>query len=309
MEKREHKIIVAYDFQELSNAALKYAYDLARFVNSGIMLVLVLNDDLLTMSDVFRNEHSDKLKKKITDVMQKEIAERLQKVANIASAESGVVVDFSIETGKIYEPILKLAKDNKARFILMGRTAKESTKGELGSTAMRVIEQAPCPVITLPSVNCGFVLKNIVLPIDLTKQTREKVFNAISFGLFFDSTIHLFSVVMGGVPERKSRIFKKMQTMMKTIEENGVRCTEKLYKKSHLPIHELVLGYAKEINADALMIMTHREIDSSDKYIGAVANHIIKSSTIPVISLTSAAAMHKTSDKSSYWFGKLFGKN
>lgn len=79
MEK--HKIIVAYDFQELSNAALKQAYDLARFVNSGILLVLVMNDDLLLLSDVFSNEHSDHIKKKITNVMQKEIAERLDKVA------------------------------------------------------------------------------------------------------------------------------------------------------------------------------------------------------------------------------------
>ena len=307
MENCKHKIIVAYDFQELSNTALKYAYDLARFVNSGILLVLVLNDDLLTMSDVFKNDHADKLKKKITDVMQKEIAERLKKVAGEASAESGVVVDYCIETGKIYEPILKIAKENKARFIVMGRTARQSSKGEFGSTAMRVVEQAPCPVITIPSVDTFFALKNIVLPIDLTKQTREKVFNAISFGLFFDTTINLFSVVMGGVSERKSRIFSRMQSMKKTIEENGVICTDKLYKKSHLAIHELVLEYVKDIEADALMIMTHREIDTSDKYIGAVANLIIKESPVPVISLTSAASMYKSSEKSTFWFQKLFG--
>ena len=307
MEKGKHKIIVAYDFQELSNTALKYAYDLARFVNSGILLVLVLNDDLLTMSDVFKNEHSDKLKKKITDVMQKEIADRLQKITDEASAESGVEVDYCIEAGKIYEPILRIAKENKARFIVMGRTAREIDKGNFGTTAMRVVEQAPCPVITIPSVETKFSLKGIVLPIDLTKQTREKVFNAISFGLFFDTTIHLFSVVMGGVSERKSRIFSRMQTMKKTIEENGVRCTEKLYKKSHLAVHELVLEYANEIKADVIMIMTHREIDTSDKYIGAVANLVIKGSPIPVISLTSAASMHKSSEKSTFWFKKLFG--
>ena len=304
MEK--HKIIVGYDFQELSNAALKQAFSLAEFVNSGILLVLVINDDLLTLSDAFKNEHADNVKKKITGVMQKEIASRLEKIASDASAESGVQVDYRIETGKIYDRLLDIAKENRARFILMGRTSKESDKGQFGSNAMQVVQKAPCPVITIPTVAITASFSNIVLPIDLTKQTREEVFNAISFGVFFDATVHLVSVIMGGVTARKSRIFVKMQGMKKMIEENGVRCTEKLFKKSHLAIHEVVLEYAKEINADALMIMTHQEISTSDNYIGAVANQIIKDSTIPVISLTSAAALYKQSEKTKYWFSKLF---
>ena len=300
------KIIVAYDFQELSDAALKQAYELARFVNSGILLVLVLNDELLMMSDVLKNEHSDRMKKKITDAMKGGIAVRLQEVADKAAAESGVAVHYCIETGKIYERILEIAKENKARFIVMGRTSKEVNSGQFGSNAMRIVEKAPCPVITIPAVEFDDTFKNIVLPIDLTKQTREEVFNAISFGLFFDATIHLVSVIMGGISARQSRIFKKMQGMKKIIEENGVRCTDKLFKKSHIAIHDVILGYAKDINADALMIMTHQEVNTSDKYIGAVATRIISDSPIVVISLTSAASASKQSKQASYWFGKLF---
>ena len=302
------KIIVAYDFHELSNAALKQAYHLARFVSSGILLVLVMNDDLLMLSDVFKNEHSDRMKKKITDVMQKEIAVRLQEVADNASSESGVPVQYRIETGKIYERILGIAKENKARFIVMGRTSKESSRGRFGSNAMKIVQKASCPVITIPKVNCAATFKNIVLPIDLTKQTREEVFNAISFGLFFNATIHLVSVIMGGISARQSRIYKKMRGMKKMIEENGVKCTEKLFKRSHVPIHEVLLEYAKDIHADALMVMTHQEISSFDKYIGAVAHQIISESSIAVISLTSAASAHKQSDKALYWFGKLFSR-
>ena len=297
MEK--HKIIVAYDFQELSNAALKYAYELAKFVSSGITLVLVISDDFVALAG--------EPPKKVTEALKKDIEVRLKDVCEKASAEAGVDVNFRVETGKIYEPILSIAKENRARFIVMGRTAKVDGTGNLGSTTMRVVERATCPVISLPSVECCFALSNIAMPIDLTKQTREKVFNAISFGLFFDTTIHLVSVVMGGISERKSRIYQKMQTMKKTIEENGVKCTEKLFKKSHLAIPEVILEYADDINADAIMVMTHREINSSDTYIGAVANQIIKEAKIPVISLTSAAAMHKASEKTTYWFSKLFG--
>jgi len=188
----------------------------------------------------------------------------------------------------------------------MGRTSKVTGKGWFGSNARNVVRSASCPVITLPTVSCDTTFKNIVLPIDLTKQTREEVFNAISFGLFFDATIHLVSVVMGGISPRKSRIYKKMQGMKKMIDDNGVKSTEKLFKKSNKNIHDVVLDYAKEIDADALMIMTHQEISTSDKYIGAVANQIISEASITVISLTSAASMSRQSEKMSYWFGKLF---
>jgi len=302
----EHKIIVAYDFQELSDAALKQAHELAKFVNSGILLVLVLNDELFTMSDVMKNEHSDRMKKKITDAMEGGIALRLQEVADKAAAEAGVPVHFRIETGKIYERVLEIAKENRARFIVMGRTSKEMGSGQFGSNAAKVVENASCPVITIPKVEYDVTFKNIVLPIDLTQQTREEVFNAISFGLFFDATIHLVSVIMGGISARQSRIYKKMQGMKKMIEENGVRCTDKLFKKSHIAIHDVVLGYAKDIHADALMILTHDEINTSDKYIGAVAHQIISNSPMSVISLTSTASVSKQSKKVAHWFSKLF---
>ena len=69
------KIIVAYDFQELSDVALKQAYELARFVESGILLVSVVNDDILALSKM------EDMKKKITSEMEKGVAEQLKNVA------------------------------------------------------------------------------------------------------------------------------------------------------------------------------------------------------------------------------------
>lgn len=284
----EHKIIVPYDFQELSVASLKQSYELAHFVKSGILLLSVINDtDLAALSDMFQDDKSEVIK---------DVETRLQVIAKQASEESGVAVSYRIESGKIYERILALSKEIGSRFVVMGRTSKTSSLLPfIGTNTMRVIEKSPCPVISIPSETCQTGFKNIVLPIDLTKQTREEVFNAISFGLFFNATIHLVSVIMGGISERKSRIYRKMQRMKKLIEENGVQCTDKLFQKRPLPIHEIVLEYAKSIQADSIMIMTHQEVDTSDKYIGAVAHLIINDSEIPVISLTSAAVKQQES--------------
>ncbi|MDR1673249.1 MAG: universal stress protein [Bacteroidales bacterium] len=303
-----YKIIVAYDFQELSNAALQQAYKLASFVNGSILLLVVMDSDLLALADIFENAHSQKLKKKITDSMERQIAVRLQQVADKATADSGIPVSTRIETGRIYECILNVAREESPRFVVMGRTSRQLSFTRFGSNTMRVVERSNCPVLTIPSVNAITDFRHIVLPIDLTKQTREELFNAISFGLFFDATIHLVSVVMGGISEQKSRIYQKMHKMKQTIEENGVRCTEKLFRKSSTAIHEVILEYAETLQADAVMIMTHQEeiISTSDRYIGAVAHQIINESNVPVISLTSAASV-SNNEKTKAWFDKLFG--
>ncbi|MDR3094182.1 MAG: universal stress protein [Bacteroidales bacterium] len=294
-----YSIIVPFDFQELSTEALKQAYHLANFVDGNILLLVVLDSELQNISSVFN--------KKLEESLTEDVTERLQTIVHKASKESGIEIGFRIETGRIYERILGVAKEEKPRFIVMGRTSKKSSLTHFGSNTMRVVENSNCPVITLPGAPAISPFKSIVLPIDLTKQTREEVFNAISFGLFFDATIHLTSVLMGGISERKSRIFKKMQKMRSTIEENGVRCTEKIFKKSNKHIHEMILEYADEIHADTLMMMTQQEgLRTSENYIGSVAHQIIHGSTIPVISLTSAAAHDRLSEKSRYWFRKLF---
>ncbi|MDR0814708.1 MAG: universal stress protein [Bacteroidales bacterium] len=294
-----YNIIVPFDFQELSNEALKQAYHLANFVNGKILLFVVLDSELQTVSSVFS--------KKMEETLTEDVTERLKIIVQNATKESGIEIGFRVETGRIYERILTVAKEEKPRFIVMGRTSKQSSLTHFGTNTMRVVQKSNCPVLMLPGATSTSQFKDIVLPIDLTKQTREEVFNAISFGLFFDATIHLTSVLMGGMSERKSRIYKKMQKMRDTIEENGVRCTEKIFKKGNQPIHEMIVEYANEIHADALMMMTQQEgLRTSEHYIGSVAHQIIYDSSIPVISLTSAAAHDRLSEKSRYWFQKLF---
>jgi nucleotide-binding universal stress UspA family protein len=294
-----YKIIVPYDFQELSDEALKQAYQLAAFVSGKILLLVVLDSELQTISSVFS--------KKLEESMREDVTERLQEVITKAICESGVEIGYRVETGRIYERILAVAREEKPRFIVMGRTSKRSTLLRFGSNTMRVVEKSACPVITIPDIKTTSEFKKIALPIDLLKQTREEVFNAISFGLFFDATIHLVSVLMGGISERKSRIYSKMKKMKDMIEENGVRCTEKLFRKGEQPIHEMIVRYVEEVNADTVMIMTQQEgLGTSNRYIGAVAHQIIDSSPVPVISLTSAAATDSLSEKSRFWFNKLF---
>ena len=86
-----------------------------------------------------------------------------------------------IAQGKVYEEINKVAKMISANLIVMGTNGapKGTVKRFIGSNAERVIRSATCPVITIKGKTHRDGCKNIILPLDLEKQTKEKVTFAI----------------------------------------------------------------------------------------------------------------------------------
>src|SRR5574344_1198530 len=159
---------------------------------------------------------------------------------------------------------------------------------------MQIIGQSPCPVITVSANKIkedGF--KHIILPIDLTKQTFEKVAKAIAWAKYYKSEIHLIGILTGGVQSSESRLQLKMNKAKFIIEREGVGCSADIYEKTDKPIADTILQHAEEKQGDLIMIMTHQELGVIDNYIGAVAQSILKESNIPVCSFTTKAIEHK----------------
>jgi nucleotide-binding universal stress UspA family protein len=283
MDKKRIKIVVSIDFQPQSLVALEKTYELARFIKAELVLIYVIEEgDFL--SSLFRSKEE-------VEGMLTEARNRLDKIVADARDKSGLEITSVVERGKVYEKIIELSRKVHARFIVMGKNGTNvGFRKILGSNTTHVVGEATCPVITVKGELRNLGYKHIVLPLDLRKKTREQLFNAISFGLHFDSTIHMVSVLMGGVPFEKSRIYRKMRRIQRILSENGVNSTIQLYRRMETPIQIVIIDYAHHVNADLIMIMTHQETSTSDNYIGVVAHQIINESDIPVLSLTLAAA-------------------
>lgn len=274
-QKKKNKILVCVDFQEQSLVALHQCYDLARFLKAEVVLLYVIESN-----DFFSGFFSPSIEK-----VKQEVEERLQKLVEELKAESGIEFSYAIESGKVYERVVCKAEEIKARFIVMGKNgSNQGLKRFLGSNTIHVISESNCPVISIKG-RSSIGYKKIVLPLDLTKKTKEKVASAISFSRFFGSHVYVVSVLTGGILVQKSRIYKRMKKVQRELESNGVGCTLKLYKKTKTPDYEQVLSYCNEISADLIMIMTHQEGRVRDYYIGSFAHHIINLSEVPVLSI------------------------
>ena len=281
MKKELKNILVPIDFNEPSIKAVQYAYNLALKLKAEIILLHVLQTPGL-LSDFFSK--GDYLIK-----MTDQAKNRLAEIANLINKKGDIKISTKVERGKPYELILKTAEESAARMIILGENHQGNGADQnLGSTVYHVTLRSKVPVLTLKG-NIEKMHNKVVVPLDLTGQMRKQLFSAMVYGLNYNAEIHLVSALIGGIKVQESRIFKKLEQAKKTLAENGVEATTKLFPRTEEPPFRQVLKYAGDIEAGMILVMTHKEGYTYDNYIGAFAHHIINKSTVPVLSLTSAA--------------------
>jgi nucleotide-binding universal stress UspA family protein len=283
MIKDLKNILVPIDFKKPSIDALHYAFNLSRKVKSDLVAVNIIETPGL-LADFFSK--GDQLVQ-ITNSAKDKLGEIIASL-NIKD-EDKVKVTSRVERGKPYQKILEIAKEINARMIVIGENRQgEEFEKELGSNVYHLTLRSPVPVLTLKG-DINKMNDIIVVPIDLTKQIRRQLFSAVVYGINYGAHIHLVSSLVGGIKMRDSRIYKKLRLAKKTLEENGITTTSKLFARDEEPPFEKVLQYAEDIDAGLILVMTHKEGYTHDNYIGAFAHHIINKSKVPVLSLTTAA--------------------
>jgi nucleotide-binding universal stress UspA family protein len=273
MTGSKNHILVPIDFSEQSLIALEQSYNLARLNLAEITLINVIEESF----------HLPFISKPDTSELESHIAKELDKLASETMQKMNVRITTIVRHGKVYEEIQKAAQDLNSTFIIMGTTGSIGIKKFIGSNALRVIREAPCIVITIKGKKHRFGCKNIVLPLDLTKETREKVKKAIEIAKLFGSTIHLLSVQTTDDEFIVNKLHRQMHQVHEFIKEHDVNCTDKFVQSDD--IASSVLKYSNEINADLIMIMTQEENWTDLMFIGSSAQEIINSSDIPVLSI------------------------
>jgi len=282
MEHTINKILVPVDFKEPSLRAINYAGNLARKVNAEILLLNIIYTPGL-LAHFFSD--SDNLVK-ITEQAKEKLVEL---AVTLKTENPGIVVSTSIERGKPYEKILNVSKEYGASMVILGENHQcGNPEDELGTTVYHITLKSNVPVLTIKG-DTSRMKDNIVVPLDLTKKTNEKLSAALYYGLEYGAVIHLVSVLAGGIKKKESRIYKKLKKAKETLELNGVECKMKLFKRSEIPAFKRVLEYAGEVDAGMILLMTHQEGYTHDNYIGAFAHHIMNLSKVSVLSITSVS--------------------
>jgi nucleotide-binding universal stress UspA family protein len=275
------KILVPTDFSEISLNALAYAATVARTTGAEITLLHVYES----------YEHNTKLKQAIdfNEIIEKGINDKMEEIKEKDKALWGVKFKSKVVSGKIHNQIEKVAKQLNADLIVMGTHGasrmRNLGKFILGSNAYQTVTSAPCPVITIREPKKNIRFKDIILPLDNSKETKQKVGMAIEWAKMFESTIHIVAVT-AFFDELVVQIKDLKALVNETgamIEKAGVPYTSKMIR--HQRISESVTTYAEKINADLIFIVTGQGNRLTDMVIRSAARTVVTDSAVPVLSI------------------------
>ena len=286
------KILVPIGFSKQSIVALGQAFNLAKIKNSDVVLLSVIEGQSMIQS-LFLDDKSDELKAKVKS--------KLEDIASVYSSKYSVDTDIMVAKGRVYEEVNKVADMISADLIVMGTNGVNSKSKFIGSNAEKVVRLSKCPVITIKGKSHRDGCENIILPLDLEKQTKEKVTYALEYARYWDAKIRIVSVVLRDNNEVRAKLIKNIKQVEQFIIDAGVKCTSEIVegeKKQNLG--DFVFDYEKKFDADMIMIMTKKEELTLSNNISVTARYIINNSDIPVMCIRPKEVRHITGPTTAF---------
>jgi len=287
------KILVPVDFSEQSIVALAQALNLAKIKNSDVVLLSVIKEQSI-MQSLFTDDKSDELKVKVK--------EKLDCIALEYGEEYGVDIDSMVSKGKIYKQINEVSEMISADLIVMGTNGSQGRSSQIiGSNAEKVVRLSKCPVITIKGKDHRVGCENIILPLDLEKETKEKVTYALEYARYWNATIRVVSVVLRDNQQVREKLAKNINQVKHFIIQAGVKCTAELIEgEKKQTLGDFVFEYEKRFDADLIMIMTKKEELSLSNNISVTARYVINNSDIPVMSIRPKESAYITGPTTAF---------
>jgi len=272
-------ILVPVDFTERTLNALEFTYSLAKIQNSVIYLLHVIIESN-PLWGLFGHKEQNELKEKLK--------EKLIEYAQLLSKKVNIEIVPIVEQGGLVDTIIKVGNKYNVKFLVMGTSYKPNLKTKLiGSNALRIINEVNFPVITLKNKPEGDTIKNIVLPLDLTKETKQKVSYAINFGKLYDATVHVCTINTSSDIYVIGRLKIQLEQIYNFLKSHNINCTQ-TFLNSESGVNKMcekLLEFSHSVNADLIMIMTKQDTNLERLFLGSLAAEIIHNFDIPVMSI------------------------
>lgn len=273
------KIVIPIDFSETSMLAIKHGAFLAQYCKGEIYLVHIITrhwERYNAFEPTITLENIDKA----TDNVQK----KLEGIAVDIRKEYGVEVTCVVNSGNPTKEIVNLAKEISAGVIVMGTHGYSAWEDLIiGSNAMKVITKSSCPVIAMSSSAARLGYNKIVLPIDTSAHTRQKVVPVLELAKFFSAHIYAVGILGEKEPQEKGSIEVMLKQVEDAAKDAGVSCSSTLVENVKNKAIATV-KYCEKINGDLVAIMTDQDADVSGFFLGPYALQVIHHSKVPVMS-------------------------
>jgi len=269
------QIIAAVDFSKNSVHALEYAILIGNVIRSDVMMVWV--DKPESEESLYDNKVIE-----IRQEAKKRMEAYMKKYKN--KLKGGTLI-YKLRKGKVYKEIGNMARYHDAYLVVAGAHGVSGYEAFwIGSNANKIVANADCPVITIrENFKIKKTINRVVMPIDNSSATRQKVPFAMEFARYFKSVIYILELQSSSLKAVRAKVSSYTNQVVKYLTEHDVKHVVKSIDADN--ITTATIQYAQESEADLIIIMTEQEEATQNIWLGPYAQQMVNHSPIPVMSV------------------------
>lgn len=228
------KFIVPFDFTDVAESAIEHALITAQVVGADLHLLHVVS------------------KKEAIKEAKVKLAKSVEK-AESTTISKGVEIISHVRVGNIFDDIAEFALEIGAELIFMGTHGAHGWQHITGSHALKVVTNSPTPFVIVQErrINeSGY--DDIIVPLDLHKETKQKLTLVANMAKYFNSRVHVI------IPDETDEFLQhtvkaNIVFANKFFGERKIEVTTKLAPAKEFD--KQVVDYAQTVNADLIAIM------------------------------------------------------
>lgn len=228
------KFIVPFDFTDVAESAVEHAMVTAQVIGADVHLLHVV------------------AKKEAIQAAKTKLADSISKLSE-AHKEMGVEIISHVRVGNIFDDIAEFALEIGAELIFMGTHGAHGWQHITGSHALKVVTNSPTPFIIVQEARInesGY--DDIIVPLDLHKETKQKLTLVANMAKYFNSRVHVV------IPDESDEFLQhtvKANIIFanKFFGERGIEVTTTLAPAKDFD--KEVVEHAVKVNADLIAIM------------------------------------------------------
>jgi nucleotide-binding universal stress UspA family protein len=207
----DKKILVPTDFTKVSDTAIEHALLVAGTIKASIHVMHVVDS-----------------KKHIAEARLK-----LEALRDRVKRENNVEIGVIARIGSIFEDIDKVAVEIEANLIIMGTHGMRGMQFLTGSRALKIVTESSVPFIVVQERDIrdhGY--RKLVVPLDLHKETKQKLSLVADMAKYFGSEVHLISP--GETDEfLRNQLERNIIFAKEYLEEKGIRKGNPIQRRNH----------------------------------------------------------------------------
>jgi nucleotide-binding universal stress UspA family protein len=226
-------ILVPHDFTKVGDVALDHAILMGKTIDADVAVIHIIEN-----------------KKQISEARAK-----LKALADRVVQEKSTPIQTIIRIGNIFEDIDKAATEMEASLIIMGTHGLRGMQFLTGGRALKIVTESSVPFIIVQERSIrAHGYHRLVVPLDLHKETKQKLSLVADVAKYFGSKVYLISP--GETDEfLKNQLDRNIHFSREYLESKNIPYEVEITEAKSDGFVKSLLKYSAAVEADLICIM------------------------------------------------------